>query len=605
MLGRLKKMIGLRRAAQPAPSAAKPDQFTVRRWESAETNRLNRAHWQNAGLGDMSTINADLYEQLPMLRARCTYEAYNNPLVEGAIETHMTDVAGPDGPTMQVQSSSEAYNKAREQVWQEWFAMPDFNGVLSGVDLIRLWVRMLWTCGEFLDQIVTDYSASGPVKMRILDLHPTRLESPLGMTTDPDVMLGVRRSREGRPKQYYISEPQPFGAYLVNASHNPISPDFILHRFKIFEAGQVRGFPWLSSSLQSVGDLRDYDSQVMDAARAAADKETLLYSDHPDAPFFSANETTTIQRRQTTTLPPGWKPWQGAASQPAAVYIDFRKERQREIGRPANMPLMKIRLGSEDHNFSSARFDGKVYERSLMVLQSWLVRGGLGRLEAEVAREAELSGAIPPRPKGQVIAGFTWAKPPHVDPEKEMAAYQVAMEIGAMDYSDVAAAIGTDVQTLIAKRQRTMAMLETAHLPPMPYWTPRGGAQKTQVQGVDPNTGETTEFEITSDAPADDAEQTADSGNSDGKLPAQGGLKTDLTLNGIQVTAALAVLNAVSAGEIAELAAIELLVGLGIPRDRAQSMIAEQSKIEPPEPEPGPAPARESKREPELAGAEK
>ena len=81
-----------------------------------------------------------------------------------------------------------------------------------------------------------------------------------------------------------------------------------------------------------------------------------------------------------------------------------------------------------------------------------------------------------------------------------MAAFQVAMEIGAMDYSDVVAAMGGDMQTLIAKRKRTMAMLQTAGLPPVPYWTPRGGASRTtQVQGTDLETGETTQFEVNSD----------------------------------------------------------------------------------------------------------
>lgn len=572
MLGWLKNLTRLRRAAS-TPPPAKVEQFTVRRWESGETNRLNRAHWQRAGSGDMSTINADLYEQLPMLRARATFEAYNNPLVEGAIETHMTDLAGPDGPSMQVQSASDDYNTAREQVWNEWFAMPDYNGVLSGVDLIRLWVRMLWTCGEYLVQLVNDPSASGPVQLRLLDLHPARLGTPLGMATDADIVLGVRRTREGKPRQYYIAEPDEFGGFgLGLAKYNPIPPDDVIHQFKVFESGQARGFPWLASGLQSVGDLRDYDAQVMDAARAAADKETLLFTDHPDAPFFAANETTQIQRRQMTTIPPGWKPWQGTASQPAANYIDFRKERQREIGRPANMPLMKIRLGSEDHNFSSARFDGKVYERSLAVLQSWFARGALLRLEGEVAREAELARAIPPRPRGLVKAGFTWPKPPHVDPEKEMAAYQTGMEIGALDYSDVAAAMGTDVQTLVAKRKRTLALLQAAGLPPTPYWT-AGGSQRTQVQGVDPTTGETTNFEITT---------PTQGGGSGDQLPAQGGLNTDLTLNGIQVTSAVGVLESVSKGTIADVAAIELLVGMGIPRDRAEAMVAAQAKIDPP-----------------------
>jgi len=472
-----------------APPAPPTEPYRLRRWESAQTNRLNEAHWQGAHQSYMSTINADLWLDLPMLRARCTYEAHNNPFVEGVIDTHCTDLIGPDGPTLQVQSDSDDYNRALEQVWRDWFRRPDINGVLSGAEIMRLWIRMLWTAGEYLTQIVTDRTATGPVQMRLLDLHPTRLMSPPAMGADPLVVLGIRRTREGKPQQYFIAEPSPFGAYTLSFTKwDPIPPDFIIHQFKVLEPGQARGVPWLASSLPTVADLRDYDAQVLDAARAAADQATYLTATGADVPFYPANECAKVERRTIRTMPPGWDVKQMTPSQPAQNYVQYRGERLRELGRPVNMPLMTIRLGSEDHNYSSARFDNKVYQRGLNVTQGWISGNTLGRLVMEVAREAELARAIPRRPKkfSQDDLAWTWPAPATVDLEKELAGYLTGLEIGAMDLSEVAAKLGTDIDTLIARRKRTMQALIDAGLPPAPFWEPGSKVPSAPANAQDP-----------------------------------------------------------------------------------------------------------------------
>lgn len=484
MLEWLKNLTG-RKAATPAPPTSLREMQMIRRWEAAQTDRLNSAHWKNVGEVNLNTINADLAFDLPTLRSRCIYEAQNNPFVEGVIETHSTDVVGAGGPKLQVQSDSDKYNRGLEQIWADWFSMPDINGVLSGPEMLRLWVRQLWTCGEYLSQIVTDPAASGPVAMRLLDLHPARLISPPWTAADPFTVLGIRRTREGKPLEYFISDPLPFGAFTLSyGNFTSFDPRYILHEFKVVEPGQARGIPWLAPALPTISDLRDFDTQVLDAARAAADWSVYLYSDHPDAPFFNANESTQIERRTVSTLPPGWRPSEVKSEHPAQNYLDFRKERQREIGRPVGMPLMTVRLGSEDHNYSSARYDGKVYWRSLDVVQSGIGSKALTRLAKLVAQEAELAGALPKRPANARF-DWTWQPPVKGDPEKEYEAYLAALEIGAMDLSDVAAEQGTDLETLIAKRKRTAEMLTVAGLPPAPFWQPQPAMPIAEKQPPD------------------------------------------------------------------------------------------------------------------------
>ncbi len=459
-------------AAPPAPPEPVGTQ-TVRRWEAAATSRLNQAHWQNV---NSNSINVDLLAHLETLRTRAAYEAFNNPLVQGVITTHAEDIVGARGPSLQVQSDSLAYNNAAEDLWREWFARPTTRGKTSGAALLKLWARDLWTSGEYLAQQVTSKAASGPVKLRLNPLHPRRLGTPPQFAGDKNIVMGVRLSEEGNPQQYYISNPQRYGAHeLSTGKYLPIPADMICHGFILQEDDQVRGVPWLASSLTAIADLRDYDTQVLDAARQAADQSIHWYTDHPEAPYLEVNESVEIERRMQSTGPPGWKPFQLVPQQPSTQYVDYRRERHAEIGRPVGMPLMMIRLDASRHNYSSVRFDGQVYVRCVQGLQAWLADGDLRDLAHEVFREGELALALPLRPQ-RLRLEWTWDVPPHVDPKKEAEAERIKIENGTLPYPDALAAYGTDEDTVIAKRKRTNEKLVAAGLPLLPVAKTSPGA---------------------------------------------------------------------------------------------------------------------------------
>jgi len=463
------KWVGLRRVDRDRRGGASTEPagnpLGRRRWEEAAgTNRLNRAHWQNAV---ERSINLDLEEKLATLRARCAHEASCNPMVEGVIRTHTNDVVGQHGPGLQIQSSSPEYNEARERVWREWWARPDVNGKLSGADFLRLWVRARWQAGEYLAELTIDPNATGPVKTRLLGLHASRLATPPGQAGGADVILGVQLDPNGKPVNYHISKAPPTGRELVTEYEEKPAAK-IVHGFEKTEPDQVRGVPLLATCLQVIADLRDYDAEVLDAARSAADQAVLLYTDHNDAEYIPVNESEEIERRTVSTMPPGWKAYQLTPQQPSTRYVEYREERQREIGRPVDMPAMMIRLDSRRYNYSSARFDGQGYARGLAAFQAFLATDTLDRLEALVAREAQLAGALPAPPPGEIRREWNWPKRPHVDPQREANAERTGLENGTLTYTDALAARNKDLDTTVATRKREREKLEAAGLPPLP-----------------------------------------------------------------------------------------------------------------------------------------
>lgn len=469
-----------------------PDWMSKRYWENAETTRLNSAHWLHA---KDESINSWLLEHLETLRARSIYEARNNSIVLGMISTHADDIVGQDGPTLQVQSDDAAYNDALENVWAQWFSAPTPRPNVSGAALMKLWIRNLWRCGEFLATMIT-VDTDGPVAMRIKPIHPRRLCTPFEMSGDGTVIMGIRFDVNGTPSQYFIADEPAMGTDGKTVDVTPYPPDLVIHEFLFEEEDQVRGVPIQASSLQSSADLRDYDDQVQDAARQIADQSCLLYSDHPDAQFFAAPESADIERRTIRMVPPGWKPFTYQSVQPPVQYPDYRAERQIEMGRPVGMPRLMVRLDASKHSWASARLDMTTYRRSVACLQAWLSGsaksvGVLSRLVDEVAREARFR--VPQlrlRPRN-VEYQWTWPQLDDVEPVKTQQAQQIGLTTGTLTLTDILTSKKKTLRQHIEEMARERAAFEAAGVP-LPSWMASESSDEV-VEDVDSDTAEAVE----------------------------------------------------------------------------------------------------------------
>ena len=433
-------------ACQPGSVPARQT-ISFRGFEAAKTDRLNESQWSGTG----RTVNEDLQLGLFEIRDRCLYEMENNGFVEGVIKTHVTDVVGENGPTLQVESDNEVWNRRLQSAWNNWAEVASVDGD-SLVDLLQMDVRLLWWAGEFLDQIVEffEYEAVDGVTMRLHEVHPRRLSDPINRP-ETNVINGVEVDHLGRAVAYHVE------SFLVDqglqfgpARSERIERRHAIHFFQKVEPGQVRGYPMLAPVIQPIRDIRDYDAEVLDAARAAANFGVILATNHPDAPFLETNECVDMERRTMRTAPPGWQPHLMKAEQPTTSYVDFRTERQREIGRPANMPAMIVRLDSSNHNFSSARFDGQRYDRGNRALQKTITRRKLMRLLKIVERQAGLQTSRPEK----ATVKFIWPASPHVDPTKEAKAAEILLSLGIIDEFTLAAMHGLEYEAVCELRAK-------------------------------------------------------------------------------------------------------------------------------------------------------
>lgn len=435
-----------------------------RRWEAAQTDRLNQAHWSGV---TGQPINADLSTWLTNLRHRCEYEVANNSLIEGMVNTYQLCVVGSQAPSLVLTTEDEDYAKRRAAIWDEWSASAGSNQQLSLVEILHLWIRSLFGSGEFFCQIV-DVPNSGPISLKLLPIHAYRCFTPPFALGIPEVALGIKRDvANRRPISYYISQPWIYQAFEVyTGQFTEVRYEDMIHGFQMIEPDQVRGVPLIASCLDAIAELRDFKRETLDAARSAADWQVFLKTNHVDAPFFQVNEYWDVERRKVRSLPPGWEPSQMSPSHPGPQFVPFYEALAREIGGPVCMPLMMLLLDSSSMNYSSARFDGQMFWRGVAKTQGWLGRI-LSRVESLIAIEAERAGMLD-SPPDDLIRSWAWTKAPHVDPVKEATAERMQLENGSLSYSDLCAANNSSVERMIATRKRDNDRLVAAGLPPIP-----------------------------------------------------------------------------------------------------------------------------------------
>lgn len=473
-------------------------------FESTETDRLNQSHWQMAdALGEVP-INQVLAERLPTMRARSNHERINNPTFDGLALSHTLAVIGENGPMLDLISDSdrdEQWCQDAEQVWAEWCLVADASGRLDLGGLLKNWNYSGWHQGEFIEQLVTEdetlYNASTEVSLRLHGIEVQRLVSPWDASSNPNVVCGVRRNKYCRPTDYFIRN--DYWSTRSDAGEWYPARD-IVHGMDAVQAErkQARGIPWMQSGLPLAADLRDFDVQVLDAARLTADGAVYAFTRHQDAPFAeNVPRSISWRRRQINHVASGWELASVQSNQPLPQYKDFRQERMNDLGRSKGVPGMVTRLDARDHNYSSARFDYQLLGESAKHLRASLYNPILRRLFTLVISEAVLLGRIG-RPPRRFYQELIWQPLPEIDAQKAAEAETIALRNGTLSYSEACRRNhGRRPNEVIRRRQRDDAALKAAGLPSVAESVRSGSGQQQSSSNSANDSGSTNNTQST------------------------------------------------------------------------------------------------------------
>lgn len=415
----------------------------IARYDNAQSTDDQRRQWWGADY--LSAKSANSFQVRRQLRNRSRYEVANNPYLFGVCNSNADDFCGSEGPTLQIKTSDNAYNRAVEQSWQEWCAEVELTEKLRTAKVAKT------VDGEGFLILKTVEDQEHRVKLYPVDVEADQVTTPAptdlgqlwvdGLTLHPVT---------GRPTFYHVLKHHP-GDYFF-PDFNPLAVEkipaqYVIHWFGKFRPGQVRGIPVFTSSLDLFTELRAFRRAVLNNAQLAASLTALLESTAPantDASLDAEGDADAggnpvrpfanapITRGMMVTLPSGFKAYGFDPKQPQTTYEMFSVCCLGEAVRPLNYPL-NLALGtSQKFNFSSAKLDHINYRNSLTVERGQCNKIVLKRLFRAWYTEAVLSGAIP-------VGQGPWTLPPHewhwpgyesIDPLVDVQAASAAMAGG-------------------------------------------------------------------------------------------------------------------------------------------------------------------------------
>lgn len=434
-------------------------------YDAARMTRLTSS-WTTT----QTSIDAELWSDLPRLRDRSRDLYANNEYVKRFSSALRANVVGPDGITLQnrarLATSPERLdtraNDLIEAAWKQW-SRPgrcDVTRQFARADLERLLVDSAARDGEVLVRIHPGFGNADGFALQVYeadhldDDHNARQFDDTGNR----IRMGVELDRYGAPVAYHIRTEHP-GDYTYRSAkgtrYERVLASQMLHLFVAERPHQTRGLPWLHAAMIRLQDLGAYREAAVIAARVGAAKMG-FYVRNPEidagdqeprengARLQEAEPGHFDELREGETLQT-WDP-----TYPHEQFGDFNKATLRGIAGAMGMGVAYHNISGdlEGVNFSSARI-GELAERDgWRVLQQWLIQRFHERVFEAWLRHMLTTGRLGglsltqyQRLHAPHFQGRSW---PWVDPLKEGQAYKLLVDEGFMTRGDVVRQRGGD-----------------------------------------------------------------------------------------------------------------------------------------------------------------
>ena len=249
-----------------------------RKFEAGESSRHSETYWLNASAG---SIDALLVNKLEKLLNKARYVARNNSYAAGSVDTLANDTIGP-GPRLQLETGQTARDSEIEDrftAWAEDSSSIDLMRAQNLGEMLQGTIKGFISAGEdFYSQVVED----GGYKLQRIE--PERIATPYGQSLSSKLIMGVEKDTQGRPTAYYISRMNPgaSAAGLLN-QYDRIPAEQILHLYRLDQAGQSRGVPWIAPALERFADYAQYNRAVIKAAEMAANISAITTGEDADS----------------------------------------------------------------------------------------------------------------------------------------------------------------------------------------------------------------------------------------------------------------------------------------------------------------------------------
>jgi lambda family phage portal protein len=429
-----------------------------RSYAGAKIDRLN-FNWAHSIL----SADQEIFRSLPVLRARSRDLANNNGYFKKYLNLLKINVVGPTGMALQVAAKDEngRLDTKANQIIEDSFAIwskkgsCDVTGVLSFAKLQELCIESVARDGEVLIRLVKNYGNAYRFAVQLIEADHLDINKNDDLGNGRFIRMGVEFDQWRKPIAYHIVTRHP--GDLTHPNNNSKQTERVpatemIHLFDPWRPNQTRGIPWAHAAMVRLNMLGGYEEAEVVAARLGACKMGFFTRSAEGAGYEGeddgdGNLITEAEPGMFDQLPPGVGLEQFTPDHPNSNYGNFTKSCLRGIASSFGISYHSMASDLEGVNFSSIR-SGTLEERdAYMTIQRWMAENLLNPIFEAWLEMAMLSQkvALPfskfDKFNAPVWMGRRWS---WVDPEKDMQANLLAVQMGVKSVEDVIRETGRD-----------------------------------------------------------------------------------------------------------------------------------------------------------------
>ena len=478
---------GSERFSAPAKQTAKVVAF-----DAAKGHRRLKS-WQPSG----ATINSLLRTYGDGLLRRCRDAVLNNPYAAAGADAWESQAVGTGIVPAPVLDDA-AEKKRVQDAWLAWTDEADADGQSDFYGLQAAVARGVFEAGEMFARVRYRSPGAGlavPMQIQLLEAEMLQHSHNTMAGNGNEIRSGIEFSADGRRVAYHFLRQHPGEDQSMRLDpelYTRVPADEVAHIFKPTRRGQIRGVPLIAPSLIRLKILDDYDDAELERKRVAAlfamfvttpgdgvlDEEGLDLDDTP----LASLEPGTAQK-----LLPGEDVKFSEPADVGSAYeaFEYRNLLAISIGM-GGLPYWMVTGDTGKATYSSMRgalidFRRKMesFQHNVLVFQfcRWAWRLWV--------RQAALADRIK-APAGGVIK-VRWMPPawPWVDPEKDLKAEKLALDMRVKSRSEIIEARGYDPETVDGVIAQDAQRLASLGIPDAPSATPSAAPAPEEDEETD------------------------------------------------------------------------------------------------------------------------
>lgn len=403
-------------------------------------------------LSTFTKINQDLKNNLRQLIIRCRDLAKNNEVFRSHINNIEKYVIGQQGFRLQslVKVNGELQEDINTELENAWW---DFGKRLNGYitkdgemgdkDFDALILRTLIIDGEVFIKI--DRNARNPYGLSFSIIDSLSLEMEYSQEFTPfqnAVIMGIEVDRDYKPINYYIREGN-VDNYLVGERIRIPAAD-VIHIFKKEFASQVRGFPEICASIDSLKQLDDFALAELVGAKVAAcqgifyERNGSVAGDWLDQNNSDMEEKGTFIQElspgQSSIVPQGYTVKSVTPNHPNSNFNGFVKAIIRKIASSVGVSYNTLAKDYESVNYSSLRQSALDETKTYAELQRFLIENWK-EIEYKLFLISYITNNVTTKLKPSKVndyLSFTFisSKSDYFDPAKDIIAVERKLKLG-------------------------------------------------------------------------------------------------------------------------------------------------------------------------------